>query len=105
MRIEITGRGIYGPGGEIEVGTQIDVTEEPVGLAGRYRVISDEKGKTPVTNPLDHDNNGKADGAKPNEPPSERDELKKQANELGLEYARNISTEKLKELIDAKLAS
>jgi hypothetical protein len=35
---------------------------------------------------------------------SERDDLKKQAAELGLEYPRNISTEKLKELIDAKLA-
>ncbi len=37
--------------------------------------------------------------------PSERDDLKKQAAELGLEYPKNISTEKLKELIDAKLAS
>jgi hypothetical protein len=36
---------------------------------------------------------------------SEREDLKKQAGELGLEYPRNISTEKLKELIDAKLAS
>ena len=35
----------------------------------------------------------------------DRDDLKKQASELGLEYARNITTEKLKELIDAKLAS
>ncbi|WP_169194939.1 hypothetical protein [Devosia sp. MC1541] len=35
----------------------------------------------------------------------DRDDLKKQADELGLEYARNISTEKLKELIDAKLAA
>lgn len=36
--------------------------------------------------------------------PSERDELKKQADELGLQYAGNISNVKLKELIDAKLA-
>ncbi|MCM2293040.1 hypothetical protein NAC44_11975 [Allorhizobium sp. BGMRC 0089] len=35
----------------------------------------------------------------------DREDLKKQANELGIEYARNITTEKLKELIDAKLAS
>jgi len=105
MRIEITGRGIYGTAGEVAIGTIIDVSEEPKGLEGRYRVIADEKGKTPVINPLDHDGDGKAGGAKPNDPPSERDELKKQANELGLEYARNISTEKLKELIDAKLAS
>lgn len=34
----------------------------------------------------------------------DRDELKKQADELGLEYAKNISGEKLKALIDAKLA-
>lgn len=37
--------------------------------------------------------------------PTERDELKKQADELGLEYPGNISNAKLKELIDAKLAS
>ena len=35
----------------------------------------------------------------------DRDELKKQADELGLQYAPNIKSEKLKELIDAKLAS
>ncbi|MHC2797181.1 hypothetical protein ACVINZ_006193 [Mesorhizobium jarvisii] len=35
---------------------------------------------------------------------SERDDLKKQADELGVEYAKNIPTEKLKELVDAKLA-
>ncbi|MDK4720126.1 hypothetical protein PH552_12305 [Rhizobium sp. CNPSo 3968] len=35
----------------------------------------------------------------------DRDDLKKQAAELGLEYPRNITTEKLKELIDTKLAS
>lgn len=34
----------------------------------------------------------------------DRDELKKQADELGLQYAANIKSEKLKELIDAKLA-
>lgn len=34
----------------------------------------------------------------------DRDDLKKQAAELGIEYPRNISTEKLNELIDAKLA-
>lgn len=36
--------------------------------------------------------------------PSERDELKAQADELGLQYPGNISTAKLKEMIDAKLA-
>ncbi|WP_105436409.1 hypothetical protein [Neorhizobium tomejilense] len=34
----------------------------------------------------------------------DRDELKKQANELGLQYPGNISNVKLKEMIDAKLA-
>ncbi|MBN9034172.1 MAG: hypothetical protein BGO05_16680 [Rhizobiales bacterium 63-7] len=34
----------------------------------------------------------------------DREELKKHATELGIDYAKNISTEKLKELIDAKLA-
>lgn len=33
-----------------------------------------------------------------------RDDLKKQADELGIEYPKNISTAKLKELVDAKLA-
>lgn len=41
---------------------------------------------------------------KSDEEPSERDELKKQADELGIEYAKNIPTDKLKELVDAKLA-
>jgi hypothetical protein len=35
----------------------------------------------------------------------DRDELKKQAAELGIDFARNASNEKIKELIDAKLAS
>ncbi len=39
------------------------------------------------------------------EPELDRDELKKQAAELDLEYPKTISTAKLKELIDAKLAS
>lgn len=50
--------------------------------------------------PLDHDGDGKKGGSVP----SDREDLKKQAAELGLEYARNIPTDKLKELIDAKLA-
>lgn len=41
---------------------------------------------------------------KDDDKPTERDELKKQADELGLQYAGNISNAKLKELIDAKLA-
>lgn len=34
----------------------------------------------------------------------DRDELKRQADELGIEYPSNVKTAKLKELIDAKLA-
>lgn len=34
----------------------------------------------------------------------DRDDLKKQADELGIEYPANVKTAKLKELIDAKLA-
>lgn len=34
----------------------------------------------------------------------DRDDLKKQADELGIEYPSNVKTAKLKELIDAKLA-
>lgn len=47
----------------------------------------------------------KLKGGKPDDDkPSERDELKKQADELKLEYPGNISNAKLKEMIDAKLA-
>lgn len=88
MKIEITAPGIYGSTGEIAVGTTFDVKEEPKDWAGRYRVVADDADKEPVTNQ-----------------PNERDELKKQADELKIDYPKNISTEKLKELIDAKLAS
>lgn len=84
MKIRITGTGIYGKSGEIEVGTELTVQSEPKGWEGRYQVIEgDTAGKAEVIN---------------------RDELKKQADELGIEYARNVSNEKLQELIDAKLA-
>lgn len=53
MKIEITGRGIFGASGEVPVGTTLDVKSEPTGWAGRYRVISggDAKGKETITNP------------------------------------------------------
>lgn len=35
---------------------------------------------------------------------TEREDLKKQADELGIDYAKNIPTDKVKELVDAKLA-
>jgi hypothetical protein len=40
MKIEITGRGIYGAKGEVPVGTQLTVENEPKGWEGRYRVLS-----------------------------------------------------------------
>lgn len=53
MKIEITGKGIYGADGEVPVGTTLEVKEEPKGWEGRYRVVSggSKEGKTPVTNP------------------------------------------------------
>ncbi len=84
MRVKITKPGIYGVKGEIAVGTELTLKSEPKGWEGRYEVIEgDGAGKTEITN---------------------REELKKQADELGIEYARNVSNEKLQELIDAKLA-
>lgn len=54
MRIRITAGGIYdGKGQEVPVGTELDVKAEPKGWAGRYDVIGDKKGKTPVTNPAE----------------------------------------------------
>lgn len=53
---------------------------------------------------LDHDGDGKPGGAAANDPPSERDTLKARATELKLEFAKNISTDKLKDLVrDAEL--
>ncbi len=81
--------GIYGKHGEeMAVGTELDLDEEPKGWAGRYDIVSDAP-----------DNNAEAAMG------LDRDELKKQAAELNLEYSRTITTNKLKELIDAKLAS
>ncbi len=125
--------GIYGADGkEIEVGTVIDVKEEPLALAGRYEVISGStEGKTPVLNPAPGQPINKAsdstDGENPfpgaeSAPQSQmdgkaatpstdagdaeldRDDLKKQADELGIQYPSNVKTTKLKELIDAKLS-
>lgn len=42
--------------------------------------------------------------AKSNEADTEREDLKKRADELGIDYAKNIPTDKLKEMVDAKLA-
>lgn len=57
MKIRITGRGIYGAKGEIEIGTELTVQEAPAGWAGRYEVVSKEPAKDAeaVTNPADGD--------------------------------------------------
>ncbi|MCZ0964309.1 hypothetical protein [Paracoccus benzoatiresistens] len=50
MKIRITAGGIYGADGEIPVGTELTVKEEPKAWAGRYEVlVEDTKGKEPVT--------------------------------------------------------
>ncbi|MBB3144930.1 hypothetical protein FHS21_001331 [Phyllobacterium trifolii] len=95
MKIKITKGGIYGVDGEIAIGTVLTVKEEPTDWVGRYEIISGlTEGKTAVTNP--------AAGGVPGD--LDREALKAQADELGIEYARNVTTEKLKELVDAKLA-
>lgn len=61
MRVKITKPGIYNSEGkEIDVGTELDVKNEPTGWAGRYEVISggDTKGKKAVTNPKGGDTKG-----------------------------------------------
>lgn len=55
MRIEITAGGIYGANGEIPVGTEMTVKNEPKGWKGRYRVLGKSDGKEPVTNPAQTD--------------------------------------------------
>ena len=51
MRVKITSRGLYGRNGEVPVGTEIDVADEPKALAGRYEVLATEQAKVAVTNP------------------------------------------------------
>ena len=54
MRIKITKGGIFGAQGEIEIGTEIDLDQEPTGWVGRYEVISSGgQGKTLVANPVE----------------------------------------------------
>lgn len=50
MRIRITASGIYGADGEVPVGTEFEIKNEPTGWAGRYMVLAKTKGKKAVTN-------------------------------------------------------
>lgn len=76
-----------------------------------FTVAEGDKSKwyEPV-HPLDHDADGRKGGAAPavdgdgKPEPSERDKLKAEATELKIEFAANIRTDKLKELVEAKKA-
>ena len=54
MKIEITAGGIYGADGELPIGHEMTVENEPTGWAGRYRVISgnSKAERVAVTNPV-----------------------------------------------------
>ncbi len=51
MRIRITARGIYGIDGELPIGTELDVSAEPVGWAGRYEVVQADPAPKAVAMP------------------------------------------------------
>jgi hypothetical protein len=79
MKIEITAGGIYGARGEeIPVGTTFDLKDEPTAWAGRYRVVSDGKGKTAATGEKTEE---KVDPAKAELEAHTVDELKKIADD------------------------
>lgn len=90
MKIKITKGGIYGAKGEIEIGTILNVKELPDAWKTRCEIISG--------NP--EDDHVELTG----EDDAELIDLKAQADGLGLKYRKNVSKEKLKEDIDAKLA-
>lgn len=77
-------------------------SEEVLGLkrdlAARDQQIAELRAKLEVSDAEIAKLKGEGGGS------DDRDELKKQATELGIEYPANVKTEKLKELIDAKLA-
>ena len=51
MKIRITAGGIHGVDGEIAIGTELTVTDEPTGWHGRYVVLADAGADAaPVTN-------------------------------------------------------
>lgn len=53
MKIRIIAGGIYGKDGEIPIGTELDVKDEPTGWAGRYEVVGKDAPAeaAPVINP------------------------------------------------------
>lgn len=50
-KIKITGKGLFGAGGEIPVGTQFTVKELPEAWRGRFEEIGGTDGEDEVTNP------------------------------------------------------
>ncbi len=58
MKIRITQPGLYGAEGPIPVGTEIEVTKEPVDWAGRYELVDRPAPKgsdTAIVNPFNAD--------------------------------------------------
>ncbi|MDP1599012.1 hypothetical protein [Phenylobacterium sp.] len=57
MKIKITAAGIFdGEGREVPIGTEVTLTEEPTGWAGRYTILSGDATddeKVAVINPAD----------------------------------------------------
>jgi hypothetical protein len=71
MKIRIIAGGIYATDGEIPIGTEIDVENEPTNWVGRYEVVTGapKKEAVPVVNPakadpLDHDGDGRKGGSR-----------------------------------------
>lgn len=88
MRVRVTSTGIFGLTGEVPIGTEFEVNGElDPSIAARVTILQSDPAPDAVfVTGID------------------RDELKKQADELGIEYPKNIPGEKLKELVDAKLS-
>jgi hypothetical protein len=73
MKIRITHGGIFGANGEIAIGTELNVKEEPTAWAGRYAVLSKgSEGKTAIANP--------AEGAPGGDTPKTAEEVLKLAD-------------------------
>jgi hypothetical protein len=91
-------QGVYSVSGLvfIEAGATkpVDVADDYVERVKALPFLDAEWG-----DPLDHDDNGTKGGTKPNATPSERDVLKARAAELKLDFAGNIKTDKLKDLV------
>lgn len=45
MKIKITEKGIYGPNGEIKVGTEFKLDDEPKAWKGRYVILEESAPK------------------------------------------------------------